>query len=50
MAIVLLCKRCRSILKRLDQHEGWFCDECDQVKMGGEQFNQKGKEGDDEAQ
>lgn len=38
MAITLLCKRCRSVLKKID-NDGWFCDECDAFKLRGDGEN-----------
>jgi len=35
MAMVLLCKTCRSVLIKIDL-EGWFCEECDALKLKGD--------------
>lgn len=35
MAITLLCRTCHSVLEKVDD-EGWFCNECDQFKLKGE--------------
>lgn len=51
MAMILLCRKCRSVLEKLG--EGWFCSECDDFKLKGEKYDgrrgDEGKSGDADA-